>query len=139
MTENKERHVYTLMSLNSEFGVAMTCVGILGIEKNAGQWSQSIEWIEGFLNASDGGWPDRLGPTMANRSLDVSDMEELMETSNGVMWDLWEIDPLDYESATSLSDAVEIVMYEVLETTAEPRNSLLASGLYKMSRPEKEK
>ena len=125
---SEERHIYTLMSHDAEVGVAMTCVGVLGIECSEGSWSNSLEWIEGLLDLSDGGWPERLGIIGAERPLTLEDIDEMATMANGITWDLWEIDAEDFSGATSLNDAVELILTEVLEATSEPRESLRARG-----------
>jgi len=123
-----ERHIYALMSYDDEVGAAMTCVGVFGVERSDDTWSNHVEWIEGLLALSDGGWPERLSSVGLERPLTLDDMSDLAELGNGITWDLWEIDAEDYAKATSLSDAIEVILNEVLEATAEPRDALRAAG-----------
>ena len=123
-----ERHVYTLMSHDEEVGAALTCVGVLGIERIGEAWANCVEWIDGLLEISNGGWPDRLGTIGIERPLTIVDLEEIAYLANGITWDLWEIDAQDFAVAISLDDAVQLILTEVLEATAEPRESLRSGG-----------
>lgn len=109
-----ERHIYALMAYSGHSGAASTFVGAIGLERSDGVWGDHVVLTPSIMDGDDGGWQNRLEDVKAMGSLSPEIIAHWQERANAIVWDIIEIPPAEYASASSLEEACDALVEDVL-------------------------
>lgn len=111
---NGERRVYALLAYAPRSEAATTCVGLLGLEQNQGEWSSEVAFLPDVTSENNGGWPERIDLAREAKGMSPETITFWEETANGVVWGIAEVPSADFASAPTLSAALDAVSEEIV-------------------------
>jgi hypothetical protein len=112
--EAPERHIYALMAYSANSGAASTFVGAIGLEKSDDAWKDHVVLAPSIADGADGGWWARIEDAKAAEGIDPEVIAYWQERGNAIVWDIIEIPPTEYASASSLEEACDALVEDVL-------------------------